>query len=374
MGTITGVFQGILENLKNDPSLVAVIGLLITVLTLIGAFVGWLIANAKAKRLASTSPDAKLKKAEEFLDKGDERRAKELLRQILEDHPDNKTVVSKALVVRAGIYISDKDFNYAIKYANKAIKRNEFNGDAYYILGRAYSLKGEHEKAIQNFDIALKSDIKQEADCYLYRGIEYYVQQDYDNSIKDFNKALEIRPKSVLGLFYRGMAHFNKKDYDRAIADYGQAIRFDPKLALAYNNRGIAYRNKGDYDRAIADYDQAIRLAPNDANAYYNRGTVYGRDKSEYDWAIADYGQAIRLDPNLAEAYYNRGIAYGNKGDYDRAIADHDQAIRLDPNDAVAYFNRGVTYQKIGDTARADADFAKAQELGGIVRRKRSGI
>jgi len=363
---------------------------------LISSVIAGLIGGIVARHMSG--PGAKIRKALKLVDKGDTRRAKKLLSQILEDHPDNKTVSSNALTARARIYISDDDFKSAIQYAKDAIERNKFIGDAYCILGRAYSLNGEHKEAIQNFDIALRRDTKKEADCYLYRGIDYYVQKDYDNSIKDFNKALEIKPKSVLGLVYRGAAYDGNKKYDLAIADYNQAIRLDPKDATAYNNRGVAYRYNGDHDLAIADYDHAIRLDPNFAVAYYNRGTTYGRDKGEYALAVADFTQAIRLDPkdataynnrgdaylnkgdyelaiadceqaialdpNYATAYYTRGEAYSDKGDYELAIADFSQAIRLDPNDATAYYNRGVAYQKIGDTARAEADFAKARELG----------
>jgi lipoprotein NlpI len=199
------------------------------------------------------------------------------------------------------------------------------------------------------------------AHAYYFRGVAYEAKGDNDRAIADFNEAIRLDPKYAYAYNDRGIAYQAKGDNDRAIADYNEAIRLDPKFALAYNNRG-AYFAKGDNDRAIADYNEAIRLDPKYALAYYNRGSAYFA-KGDNDRAIADYNEAIRLDPKYAPAYNNRGFAYSKKGDYDRAIADYNEAIRLDPKDALAYNNRGSAYLYSGNLAKALADVSQASEL-----------
>ena len=169
------------------------------------------------------------------------------------------------------------------------------------------------------------------ATAYNDRGVAYADKGEYDRAIQDYDQAIRLNPNYAFAYYHRGNAYANKGESDRAIQDYDQAIRLDPNSALFYTNRGAAYANKGEHDRAIQDYDQAIRLDPNYARAYNNRGNAYSR-KGEYDRAIQDYDQAIRLNPNYAYAYYHRGNAYANKGEHDRANQDYDQAIRLDPN------------------------------------------
>jgi lipoprotein NlpI len=160
-----------------------------------------------------------------------------------------------------------------------------------------------------------KESKKNLATAFNNRGNAYDDKKQYDRAIQDYDQAIKLNPNYALAFLNRGNAYQNKDQYDRAIQDYDQAIKLNPNYALAFYNRGLAYDDKKQYDRAIQDYDQAIQ----------------------------DFDQAIKLDPNDAIAFYNRGNAYRNKGQYDRAIQDFDQAIKLDPNHANAFLNRGYT-------------------------------
>ena len=97
---------------------------------------------------------------------------------------------------------------------------------------------------------------------YKNRGEAYRKKGLYDRAIADYDKAIKLTPKYAYAYYTRGNAHRNKGDYERAIADYDTAIKLKPKLTIAYNNRGVAYYDKVLYDRAIADYDTAIKLKP----------------------------------------------------------------------------------------------------------------
>jgi tetratricopeptide (TPR) repeat protein len=203
---------------------------------------------------------------------------------------------------------------------------------------------------------------KNRARAYDYRGTAYYRKGDYDRAIRDYNEAIRLDPKNAALYNNRGFAYHEKGDYDRAMRDYDDAIQLDASLAAAYVGRGLAYNRKGNYDRAIRELDEAIRLDPKSAVAFNNRGLAYD-SKGDYDRAIRDYNEAIRLDPKDAVAYSNRGSAYNEKGDYDRAIRDLDEAIRLNPKYPNAYSHRSFAYGKKGDYDRAMADLNKAIEL-----------
>jgi len=128
------------------------------------------------------------------------------------------------------------------------------------------------------------------------RGVEYGRKGDFDRAIADFDQALKLDPKDGGAYSNRGLARSCKGDFDGAIADFDQAIELDPKLTAAYYNRGLAWRAKGDLDRAVADYGQAITLDPKYANAYYNRAVALER-KGDLQRALADFTTFTTLDP-----------------------------------------------------------------------------
>ena len=70
------------------------------------------------------------------------------------------------------------------------------------------------------------------------RGDAWAAKKEYDKAIADFNEAIRLDPKLALAFTDRGNAWRAKKEYDKAIADFNEVIRLDPKNAWAYNSRG----------------------------------------------------------------------------------------------------------------------------------------
>ncbi len=214
---------------------------------------------------------------------------------------------------------------------SEAIRRHS---NDYYDRGNAWSAERKYDKAIADYNEAIRLDPKFAA-AYTSRGLAWSAKKDYDKAIADYTEASRIDPKGTWALSRRGLAWIAKKDYDKAIADYNEVIRLNPKSASAYHNRGAAWSYKGDYDKAIDDCNEAIRLAPEDAGAYNNRAGAW-LAKKDYDKAIADYTETIRLGPRDTSAFLSRGIAWNAKKDYDKAIADFTEISRLNPKERYA--------------------------------------
>ena len=193
-----------------------------------------------------------------------------------------------------------------------------------------------------------------------YQGNAKSDSGEYKEAIKDYNKAIELNPKSAIAYNNRGNAKSDSGEYEDAIKDYDKAIELDPQLAEAYYNRGLSKDYLEEYEDAIKDYDKAIELNPKSAIAYNNRGnSKYSLE--EYEDAIKDYDKAIELDPKYAIAYNNRGNSKYSLEEYEDAIKDYDKAIELDPKYEKAYNNRELSKKKLEDKMRAEADAAKAK-------------
>jgi lipoprotein NlpI len=224
--------------------------------------------------------------------------------------------------------------------------------------GQAYEGKGDHARAIHDYDAALELEPNLMI-ALANRGVAYARKGDFDRALRDCDEAIRLQPDNAALFNGRGVVYLLKGDYDRAIEDHDRALQLAPNFSLALSNRGAAYVAKGEYDRAAQDYERSLRLDPNNAEAFYGRGYLY-HSKGEYDRGIQDYDAALRLDPDNAAIYVDRGLAYVRKKNYDRAIQDYDAAIRLNPRIALAFSRRGGAYFRKGDLARAIQDYDEA--------------
>jgi tetratricopeptide (TPR) repeat protein len=117
---------------------------------------------------------------------------------------------------------------------------------------------------------------------FVTRATAYQREGQLERAIQDYDEAIRLDPSSATAYYNRGVAYGTKGDWDRAIEDYNQALRHHPNDAAAFRSRGLAYQEKKQPDRAIQDFDQAVRLDPNDATAfaYLNRPGFVGGSNS----------------------------------------------------------------------------------------------
>ena len=137
------------------------------------------------------------------------------------------------------------------------------------------------------------------AEAFYNRGVAYRQKGQLDRAIEDYDQAIRLHPNYVFAYVNRGGIYAGKEQWDKALEDFNRAIQLNPNFADAFYSRGAVYRHKGEYDRAIKDYDQAIRFNPNYAAAFYYRG-VARRALGQQARADADFAKATQLNPELS--------------------------------------------------------------------------
>ena len=226
------------------------------------------------------------------------------------------------------------------------------DGERTVIDGKAIGYKGSQQ--------VLGGCAQLNANQWFENGVDYYREENYDNAIEAFNKAVQLNPQYDEAYRFRGLSYHSKGQYDLAIDDFTKELILNPRSS-SYDERGLSYHAKGQYDLAIADYTKAIELFPGWELAYFHRGDSY-HEKGQYDFAIVDYTKAIKVLPQ-AITYFSRGVSYHKNNQYDLAIADFTKTIELSPKGVGAYYTRGSSYAKKGQYSLALADLNKALEL-----------
>ena len=141
------------------------------------------------------------------------------------------------------------------------------------------------------------------------RAHAHYLKGEYERAIADYTVALQLGPATAALHIERGLAYEDKNDDERAVADYTKAIRIAPDQANAYHCRGRVHLSRLDYERAIADFTQAIRHQPGFGFSYYLRAHAQ-EELGQEEVAAADYRKALSAahpyDESLVRAALRR--------------------------------------------------------------------
>jgi tetratricopeptide (TPR) repeat protein len=111
--------------------------------------------------------------------------------------------------------------------------------------------------------------------AYMHRGRLYFMNDLYDNAIREYTKAIAFSPNNVEAYCERAGVYLLMGDDDMAIGDLDQSIAIDPQCAMAYLRRGQAYFAKGDNTRALADATTALSISPDYADAFAARALFW---------------------------------------------------------------------------------------------------
>jgi cytochrome c-type biogenesis protein CcmH/NrfG len=109
---------------------------------------------------------------------------------------------------------------------------------------------------------ALRAD-PQNADLMIQLGNLYYDHHVFDEAIRFYSRALEIRPKDVNVRTDMGTAYWYSGDARTALAEYDKSLQVDPNHAPTLMNIGIVRLNGlNDAAGAIASWEKLLRIAP----------------------------------------------------------------------------------------------------------------
>ncbi len=113
-------------------------------------------------------------------------------------------------------------------------------------------------------------------------GMDYLNEEDYENAIIKFTKAVTIDEKFAFAWDNLGISHRKNQQYDKAIDAYLKSLEIYPEGRLPLLNIAIAYNLNKDYPEAIHYYKRFISIYAEDPEGYYGLGLIlYTQDQQE---------------------------------------------------------------------------------------------
>lgn len=155
----------------------------------------------------------------------------------------------------------DSFFPEAERLLKKIIKETPENAEALSMLGSIKFQNKQYKSAAKYIQKAIK--IKPCADFYKKFGRVYIEDNDFNNAIKIYRKAIELEPDNFEVWFYLGVALENIKHFDEALIAYQTACSINSENNEIYRKLGyIYYIIKNDPQKAIKCYEKLAELLP----------------------------------------------------------------------------------------------------------------
>jgi tetratricopeptide (TPR) repeat protein len=141
------------------------------------------------------------------------------------------------------------------------------------------------------------------ATAFNNRGVAYRLKGEYDRALQDYEQAIRLNPGNANAYNNRGIVYRIKGEFGRAIADYDEAIWLkNGDFPAAYYNRALAYADKGEYEQSLRDFDVVLRFNPRNALALYARGLTLLK-KGDSEAGRDEISAAKAIDPDVADQF-----------------------------------------------------------------------
>jgi tetratricopeptide (TPR) repeat protein len=200
----------------------------------------------------------------------------------------------------------------------------------------------------------------------LNAGVENYNGKNYDEALKSYQMAQQIRPQDTTAYLYAAYAAAAKEDFSAAKEQYTKLQGIGYKSTQMYNALLQMARQEKNDAEASKVLQQALQAYPNNKSFMLedlNADLSSGRGKE----ALAKIDKAIAADPKNANLYAVKGSLLDQAKQPAQALEAYKKAVEIEPENFDANFNLGVyNYNKAADlyTKASKMSLAEYQKSG----------
>lgn len=253
-----------------------------------------------------------------------------------------------------------KDFDSAIAYGRKVER-------VYAFRATVKRQMGDDAGAIEDYQtaIGMRPDYAQAnvglASIYLVNGDEEKAASILENFLADFENSGKKAPKlkgevvassatvlpdaaqkgalTGVQITILQRSEMSAMPTPEEIQKRGDKMEQTKNTALAYANLARIYAKRGDIEKALSTVEKSIKLDPTDFYPLSVRGEIRTK-QNDFAGAVVDFNQAIKMMPSFAVHYLERGIAFLMWGKTAEAQADFDKYLQLFPQGKPTYEKR----------------------------------
>lgn len=364
MGNIDEAANTIKELLKIDPGNASLYKLLIDYYTKAEKYDEALSAANDLLQLNPDDMEAREKKAQVYIDKGDWEDAAKEYSYILDksDVPlDAKLRVGRSYFLQS---LKDSTLTPVAKQFFEKIDKDTTDWEVKMYLGAIAINEHQDSIAIELFKQVTKM-AGWNVQAWVRLGGLYFDNKKYDEAVKVMDEAIQLFPDDftvnlILGL---SLAQSNRETEARPYLK--KAVDIDPNDVNALSAYGFTLNQLNENEEAAEYLKKALKLSPGNVNLLGTLGLIY--DGLE-NWEACDstYEEALSIDSTNALVNNNYAYSLSERGiKLDKALQMAKIAIEKDPLNSSYLDTIGWVYFKLGQYEKAKEYIEQAIKVGG---------
>ncbi len=264
------------------------------------------------------------------------------------------------------LYSADhKTFGLAVEHLEMAIASGLVRPDVHKNLGFVLLKLGEHEKAVEQLELALQGSPDYVEPHFLLADAfrKLGMKEQAAAALKRFQtlrtaarERLEAENRGPR-LYAQGMDLLSKQTApEKAYAAFLESVEASPDMDLGFYRLAQIDYKRGNRQRAADWIRQAIQVYPLDARYHFVLARLL--EQTHGAGSLDAVRTAIELNPTNADYHNFLGNLLFKQEDFQGAVQAYRRAVEMDPDDPVPHLNLATTLPKIGAAQEAEREKA----------------
>lgn len=246
----------------------------------------------------------------------------------------------------AKLYLRSGQALSAVAIAAEATKLAPKNGEAIELLGSAQLAAGNVDNALATY-LQLVQAYPNSPLAHYRIGVVRSMQGDHSASIREFSKAVELKPDFLDAKSALAAAYLKSGDLDKAL-QAARAIRNEnPNVPVGHVLEADVLVRAKQPGEAVAAYQRAFKIAPSGLIA--SRLFVARTAAGDRNGAVAEMRKWLEAHPTDIGSRVLLADTYSTLGQMQAAAEQYEQVIKLEPDHMLALNNLALVYAKLND-------------------------
>jgi adenylate cyclase len=163
----------------------------------------------------------------------------------------NDTLDTAHIVIGA-VYILRRQYEKAIAEAERAIAISPNGASNNTFMAGALGISGRWEEGIEYAKKAMRLAPSPPVSYFWILGRAYFMTGEYDKAIETFQKAVSVNPDYLVAHTFLAACYSSLDRHAEAAGEAEEVLRINPKFNLESYAKTLPYKNKGDLERYVA--------------------------------------------------------------------------------------------------------------------------